>query len=70
MGWLGKLAGSLLTGIFGGMVALIMAGKTKAAVQSLENYMNKLVELTDDGVHKKKSIIGALFSKLGVNKRD
>ena len=47
-----------------------MAGKTKAAVQSLENYMNKLVELTDDGVHKKKSIIGALFSKLGVNRRD
>ncbi len=70
MGWLGTLASSLLTGIFGGMVALIMAGKTKAAVQSLENYMNKLVELTDDGVHKKKSIIGALFSKLGVNRRD
>lgn len=62
LGWLGKLAGGLLTAGLAGIVGLIMAGKDKMAAKSLEKYMNKLVETTDNGLHKKKSLF-SFFSK-------
>lgn len=55
MGWFGKIIGGLLTGLLGGLIAAIMAGKDKWAQKMLEKYMNKLVELIDDGRNKKKS---------------
>lgn len=62
LGWLGKLTlGILGTGI-AGLVGLFMAGKDKAAAKALEKYMNRLVELTDSGVFKKKSIF-SFFGK-------
>lgn len=48
--------------VFGSMAALIMAGKTKAAIRMLEEYMNKIVETIDDGINKRKS---SFFKKLG-----
>lgn len=70
MGWVGKLCGGLLTAAFAGMVALIMAGKDKAAMKALERYMNKLVERVDDGIHKKKSLMNKLFGRFGVGTHD
>lgn len=67
MGWIGKLAGVALTGLLGAMIALIMAGKDAAAMDSLEKYMNKLVERVDDGIHKKRTLWGKLMGKLGFN---
>lgn len=55
LGWLGKLAGGLLSFGLAGIIGLIMAGKDKAAAKALEKYMNKLVETTDNGLYKKKS---------------
>lgn len=55
LGWLGKLAGGLLTAGLAGIIGLIMAGKDKAAAKALERYMNRLVETTDNGLYKKKS---------------
>ena len=61
MGWLGKMAmGILGTGI-AGMGWLIMQGWDKRAAKQLEVHMNKLVELTDDGINKKQSF----FSRFG-----
>lgn len=68
LGWLGKLTFGLLSGAFGAMAGLLMAGKDRAAMRMLEKTMNKLVEKTDDGLHKKKTILGTLFAKFG--KRD
>lgn len=48
--------------IFGSMAALIMAGKTRAAIRMLEEYMNQIVETVDDGINKKKS---SFFKRLG-----
>ena len=70
MGWLGKLAGGLLTGVVGMMVAAIMAGKDKMAMKQLETYMNKMVEMVDNGVHKKKSLLGKIMGSLGFGDRD
>lgn len=67
-GWLGKFAGGLLTLGLGGLVGLFMAGKDKAAAKALERYMNRLVELTDDGTNKKKSIFS--FFGMGKNRAD
>lgn len=63
MGWLGKLGGALFGGIFAGLMSLIMAGKDKAAQKLLERYMNKLVELTDDGRNKKHSFFSLFGAK-------
>lgn len=54
LGWLGKLAGGLLTGLLGVVAWLLMKGKDRLALKKLKQYMNKLVELTDSGVNKKK----------------
>lgn len=56
LGWLGKLTTGILTLGAAGLIGLFMAGKDKMAAKKLEKYMNKLVELTDSGVFKKKSI--------------
>jgi hypothetical protein len=54
LGWLGKLvAGGL--GLLGtGLAALIAAGRDKAAIKKLKNFMNRIVEVTDMGIHKKR----------------
>lgn len=62
LGWLGKLAAGILTTGIAGIVGLIMAGKDKAAAKALEKYMNRLVETTDNGLHKKKSFF-SFFSR-------
>lgn len=54
LGWLGKLCGGLLTGLVGLLAWLFMKGMDRLAMKKLKEYMNKLVELTDQGVHKKK----------------
>lgn len=69
MGWLGKLAASVLGTGLAGLVGLIMAGYDKAAAKQLEKYMNKLVELTDVGLHKKKSFFSFFGIKLGKTKK-
>jgi len=67
-----KGLGGLFGGLMGIVIALIMRGKTKAAIRMLENYMNKIVEKVDDGLNKKKGRglwarlktgIGKLFGK-------
>lgn len=57
MGWIGALSGGILTAGLAGMVGLFMAGKDKAAARALERYMNRLVDLVDLGLYKKKSIL-------------
>lgn len=54
LGWLGKLAAGLLTGLLGTVAWLMMKGKDRLAMKKLKQYMNKLVELVDQGVNKKK----------------
>lgn len=49
-----KGLGGLFGGLLGLIIGLIMRGKTKMAIRQLENYMNKIVETVDDGLHKKK----------------
>lgn len=56
LGWLGKLSFGILSVGLAGLVGLFVAGKDKAAAKALERYMNRLVELTDSGILKKKSI--------------
>lgn len=56
LGWLGKLSFGILSAGLAGLVGLFIAGKDKAAAKALERYMNRLVELTDSGILKKKSI--------------
>ena len=62
LGWLGKLSLSILGTGVAGLIGLFMAGKDKAAARALEKYMNRLVELTDSGVFKKKSFL-SFFGK-------
>lgn len=57
MGWLGAIAGGILGTGLAGMIGLFMAGKDKAAARALERYMNRLVDLVDLGLYKKKSIL-------------
>jgi hypothetical protein len=47
LGWLGKLAAGLLTGLLGVVAWLLMKGKDRLAMKKLKQYMNKLVELID-----------------------
>lgn len=54
LGWLGKLAAGLLTGLLGVVAWLLMKGKDRLAMKKLKQYMNKLVELIDQGVNKKR----------------
>ena len=54
MSWFGKLAAGLLTGLLGLIAWLIMKGKDRLAMKKLKQYMNKLVELIDQGVNKKR----------------
>lgn len=54
IGWLGKLAAGLLTGLLGLVAWLLMKGKDRLAMVKLKQYMNKLVELIDMGVNKKR----------------
>jgi len=52
--WIGKLAAGLLTGLIGLVAWLFMKGKDRLALKKLKQYMNKLVELIDMGVNKKR----------------
>lgn len=54
VGWLGKLVGAGLTALGMGLGYLITVGKDKLAMKKLKKYMNRLVEVTDQGVHKKR----------------
>ena len=54
LGWLGKLAAGLLTGLIGIIAWLLMKGKDRLAMVQLKKYMNKIVELVDQGVNKKR----------------
>lgn len=72
MTWWAEGLGGLFAGAFGIVIALIMRGKTKAAIRMLENYMNELVEKIDNGVNKTKgrgiwakvkTFTGKLFKK-------
>ena len=62
LGWLGRLSLGILSAGAAGLVGLFLAGKDKVAAKKLEKYMNKLVELTDSGVYKKKSFL-SFFGK-------
>ena len=52
--WIVKLSAGLLTGLLGIIAWLIMKGKDRLAMAKLKQYMNKLVELTDQGINKKR----------------
>lgn len=52
--WILKLSAGLLTGLLGIIAWLFMKGKDRLAMLKLKQYMNKLVELTDQGVNKKR----------------
>lgn len=52
--WLGKLAAGLLTGLLGIAAWLFMKGKDRLAMKKLKQYMNRLVELIDMGINKKR----------------
>ena len=54
LGWLGKLTAGLLTGLVGIIAWLLMKGKDRLAMVQLKKYMNKIVELVDSGVNKKR----------------
>lgn len=60
--WIIKLSAGLLTGLLGIVAWLMMKGKDRLAMMKLKQYMNKLVELTDQGVQKKKPWYSFLFS--------
>ena len=60
--WIIKLSAGLLTGLLGIVAWLMMKGKDRLAMMKLKQYMNKLVELTDSGIQKKKPWYSFLFS--------
>lgn len=64
-GWIGRLGFGLLSTGLTGIVALFMAGRDKMAAAQLQKYMNKIVELIDMGLYKKKSIFSWFSNKLG-----
>lgn len=64
-GWIGRLGFGLLSTGLTGIVALFMAGRDKMAATQLQKYMNKIVELIDMGLYKKKSIFSWFSNKLG-----
>lgn len=61
LGWLGKLAAIGLTGLATGLAALITAGRDKLAIARLKRYMNRLVELIDQGRLKRQSFFSSLL---------
>lgn len=54
LGWLGGLAAAGLAALLGVIGKLLMAGKQQIAILLLRRYMKKLVELTDDGIKKRR----------------
>lgn len=61
--WIGKMAAAGLGLLGTGLTALIVAGKDKLAIEKLKYFMNRLVELTDQGIHKKRPWYSFLFRK-------
>lgn len=55
---------------FAGVVALFAAGKHRGAVKALKKYMARLVEVTDDGTYKEKSLFRKLLSTIGLVKKE
>lgn len=54
LGWLGGLVMAGLTAILGLIGKALAAGKQQLAILLLRRYMKKLVELTDDGIKKRR----------------
>lgn len=54
LGWLGGLAAAGLAALLAAIGKLLAAGKQQIAILLLRRYMKKLVELTDDGIKKKR----------------
>lgn len=63
LGWLGKLAMGGLAALGTGIAALITAGKDRLAMIKLKKYMNRLVEVIDQGIQKKRSIFTVIMPK-------
>ena len=63
LGWLGGLAAAGLTGLATGIAALLTAGKDTLAMWKLKRYMNRLVEIIDQGILKKRSFFSFLMPK-------
>ena len=63
LGWLGKLAMGGLAALATGIAALLIAGKDKLAMIRLKKYMNRLVEITDQGIQKKRSLLTSIMPK-------
>lgn len=63
LGWLGKLAGAGLAALGTGIAALIVAGKDRIAMWRLKKYMNRLVEVIDQGIQKKRPLLTAIMPK-------
>lgn len=61
LGWLGGLAMAGLGALVAGIVALINAGLVSRAMTKLRRYMNRLVEIIDQGMMKKRSWYSILF---------
>ncbi len=60
---LGALALSGLAFLGTAIATLLVTGKDKLAIEKLKYYMNRMVEITDQGVHKKKPWYAFLFRK-------
>jgi len=59
-----KGIGATLIPLFTGMGLLLLAGKTKAAINALKKYMNKIVEEVDDGTYKKQGFFKKMLNKV------
>lgn len=62
-GKLGTLAMSGLALLGTAIATLLVTGKDKIAIEKLKYYMNRLVEIVDQGIHKKKPWYAFLFRK-------
>lgn len=60
---IGALALSGLAFLGTAIATLLVTGKDKLAIEKLKYYMNRMVEITDQGVHKKKPWYAFLFRK-------
>ncbi len=63
LGWLGKLAMAGLAGLATGIYALLVTGKDLLAISRLKTYMNRLVEIMDQGIKKKRSFLTSILPK-------
>ena len=63
LGWLGKLAMGALAALGTGIAALLVAGKDKLAMIRLKKYMNRIVEIMDQGIQKRRSFITSIMPK-------